>query len=119
MLFRNGVGAGVQVADDRNTQPVCVFVGVFEHLDQFVHHRPIFPSRQIGNDHVGHFRTIQQLANSGNDPLFGNKVDFGAVKSQGGNGGQCVDIIDIFVGDESRFNEIDTGFFFQIQVAGD
>ena len=117
MLFRNRIGASLKVANDRNSQPVGVFVCVFEHFHQFVHHRPIFPTSKVGNNHVGHLGAIQQLPNGGDDPLFGNEIDFGAVKSQRRNGRQRVDVIDFFVGDESRFDKFDTGLLFQIQVA--
>ena len=114
MFFCCGVWAFLQVADDGDSQPIGLVVCLFEHFHQFVHDRPIFPTSEIGNDHVSHFGPVQQLANRFYDSLFRNKVDFGAMKAKRGNCRKSINIIDLLVSDESRFDEVNAGLFLEV-----
>ena len=118
MLLGNRQRAGHQVAGDRNANPTIVFSTFLEDLDQLVHHRPVFPTREIGNHQITCFIVIENDPSRCNDPFLGNDFGFFGVKAKSLHRQHCISEFTILVLEELALNQLHTCFTFKVQVAG-
>ena len=67
--IRLGLGqrAGSKIINDRHAHPTRFVVSVLEQLDQAIHHAPVFPAGQVGNDQVGIDFGIGRVSNQAAD----------------------------------------------------